>query len=53
MQPTVRTDAPSTKPPAPLRAMYRQSRAERLRERRAQLKRERLVAAWLRSLSNR
>jgi hypothetical protein len=51
MHPTQRADASLAKPTPPLRPLSPKSSAERSQERRAQLQRERLVSAWLRSLS--
>ena len=51
MQSTQRAEAPPAKPAAPPRLLSPKSSVDRSRERRAQQQRERLVAAWLRSLS--
>jgi hypothetical protein len=51
MHSTQRAEAPLARAAPPPRALSPKSSAERSRERRAQLQRERLVSAWLRSLS--
>jgi hypothetical protein len=49
----LRADPPVVERAAPAPAISPKSSAERSRERRVQLRRERLIAAWLRSLTSR